>query len=783
MKRGLLVLLGLMVIVLAWRLAFDGAEASDPSFSESGPPAQDEAKLAGREAASFPQADEDWFHLMDGGVDLTPEGVQGRNTWLVWTGGNEAMWDYLANNSFGAFDLLKTLSSHPDLPASRANRASYLGLWNEPGFTQASGPDPENYGLWLDRREGSWRDPFENGGKYPGVAPDLPGGQASSFYGQPSGIVGLRLFPNPAFDDEAARHWDAKRYYTDPEYYLDRHLVRPYRVGMSCAFCHLGPSPTNPPPDPENPAWEHLSSYVGAQYFWNGRIFFYDPDPTNFVSQLFSAPMPGTTDTSLIASDNIFNPRTMNALYNVGPRLAAGERWGHEVLTGGALENRQLPPITVEDGTELHPSPAPNQVRTPHVLKDGADSVGVLGALNRVYINIGTYHQEWFRHFRPLIGGKPQTPIEIAVARENSSYWRATEDRAVNLALFFLQAARPHKLADAPDGTSYLTDDPAVLERGGEVFATTCARCHSSKLPEPPAGIEWFGREYREWVKTPGWREAMIAKVAAEDFLEDNYLSNDQRIPVTVLGTNACSPSASNATRGNIWDNFSSATYKSLRAVGEVEIADPFDLTQTTQYTMPAGGRGYTRVPSLVSVWSTAPYLLNNTLGDFVNHPSVAGRMHSFDSSIELLLWPEKRQPYVARTTAKSDLKVAVAYLEPPLDKVVGVFSRLFGNGVIEIGPIPAGTPIGLLASLELNDPASRRQLRGLLPTLVKDLARIRTRRLDDEAAAHLLKEDIAPELLKLSKCPDFVLNRGHEFGKDLSDADKRALIEFVKTF
>jgi len=44
--------------------------------------------------------------------------------------------------------------------------------------------------------------------------------------------------------------------------------------------------------------------------------------------------------------------------------------------------------------------------------------------------------------------------------------------------------------------------------------------------------------------------------------------------------------------------------------------------------------------------------------------------------------------------------------------------------------------------------------------------------------------------LLKLNKCPDLVVNRGHYFGNPqmadeppLSDDDKRALIEFVKTF
>ena len=38
-------------------------------------------------------------------------------------------------------------------------------------------------------------------------------------------------------------------------------------------------------------------------------------------------------------------------------------------------------------------------------------------------------------------------------------------------------------------------------------------------------------------------------------------------------------------------------------------------------------------------------------------------------------------------------------------------------------------------------------------------------------------------ELLGLSKCPDLIVNRGHYFGRDLSDADKRALIGFLKTF
>ena len=42
---------------------------------------------------------------------------------------------------------------------------------------------------------------------------------------------------------------------------------------------------------------------------------------------------------------------------------------------------------------------------------------------------------------------------------------------------------------------------------------------------------------------------------------------------------------------------------------------------------MPAGGRGYTRPASLVSLWSTAPFLLNNSVGQFDPSPSVEARM------------------------------------------------------------------------------------------------------------------------------------------------------------
>ena len=59
---------------------------------------------------------------------------------------------------------------------------------------------------------------------------------------------------------------------------------------------------------------------------------------------------------------------------------------------------------------------------------------------------------------------------------------------------------------------------------------------------------------------------------------------------------------------------------------------------------------------------------------------------------------------------------------------------------------------------------------------------KIKVEKLDSAAAKVVLKTEVAPALLKVSKCPDLIEDRGHYFGRDLSDGDKRALIEFVKT-
>jgi hypothetical protein len=302
----------------------------------------------------------------------------GRNNWIVWTAGNDRLWDHLSVDSRGNLDFLKILSNHPSLKFNRDNRWKYLGLVNEPCFDKGTGPRKDRYGLWLDvRQQDCPPDPFENEKKYPGVAigargKNLPVG---SYYGYATGIVGVRLFPNPAFDEVAQKRWDPERFYKDPSYYNDKNLVRPYRVGMSCGFCHVGPNPTNPPKDPEYPKWENLNSNPGAQYFWVDRVFTYEADPASFAYQLFHTSRPGALDTSLVSSDYINNPRTMNAVYNLGARMMNARRFGQEKLGGGSLDNAQFNSYVPSESPLNQFFKAPDTVWAPRVLKDGADSV------------------------------------------------------------------------------------------------------------------------------------------------------------------------------------------------------------------------------------------------------------------------------------------------------------------------------------------------------------------------------------------------------------------------
>jgi len=914
---------------------------------------EDEAKRADMTVADFPGADEPYYVEMDKGLlakpatdaDYPPEimevsgdlgldpetvrqaAIRGQNMWIVWTGGNDRFWDFAARTAIGSFDLLKILSSHPSQGYGHDSRFRYLGLMNEPCFQKAAGPNPARFGLWLDTRSPDCApDPFADAAKYPGaklgargtaMPPDLAdrfpdsldGGQLPvwSQYGQPTGIMGLRLFPNPDFNAEAAKRWDPVRFYEDPSYYNDKTLVRPYRVGMSCAFCHVGPNPINPPKNVEAPSLAEMNSNPGAQYYWVDRIFFWNtrprdaagipsPNEGNFLFQLFHTNPPGALDTSLVSTDYMNNPRTMNAVYETRERLRIAAKTGIEQLEGGELNNKQFQDFPAGQALASYFDPATGKSASMRVLKDGADSVGTLGALNRVYLNIGLFSEEWLLHFRPFIGGQKISPIEIANAQKNSVYWQATEAHSLDMAAFFLVTGRADRLADAPGGQEILdADPPDLVERGKVVFAETCAACHSSRQPEPdpayrvdqdicegggsgPEYLECWNR-FWDWAQSDSFKAQMTEMVLAKDpqgndtFLKGNYLSTERRVPMDLLGTNACTPTATNGLRGDIWDNFTSDSYKSLPPVGPVTVEHPVS-GGASSYQALGNGRGYLRPASLVSLWSTAPYFSNNSVGyaphyygrDYYaaaeptpydapatydgdeategaytpgpdetaeksyegyasvtcpaadpydpNMPCTENRVSAFETGIRALLDPSLRRKddrtaepvpgYIYRTSAPSCLIVPPGFAPDLVRDWAGLLHKLAPwavteEGGVEVGPFPEGFPVNALVNTKLlpdnDDPdmfGTLWRMARALPTLVgtfKDLGgQCSPEALADPGIAQhaetvMRERGTVDALVALSKCPDYVVNKGHDFGAPLSPGDREALIAYLKRF
>jgi len=545
-----------------------------------------------------------------------------------------------------------------------------LGVITQPGCEAATAPD--EYGLWLDRCD----------------QPAVPG-----VPGEPSGIVGLRKFSNPEFDPA---RWDAAAYLRHPG-----DTEPPYLIGMTCGFCHIGFNPLDPPRDPERPTWENLAGTIGNQYWEEGKLFSLNMTPDDFRWHVAARQPAGTSDTSRFATDHINNPNAINTIFNLEARPTELER--------------------MRDGT-MRP--------VPHILKDGADSIGVAGASLRVYVNIGMCSDYWLTLHDPVLGvARGQQPFDLDQARATCQAWRDTEARMGN-ADAFLKTMTPLLLKDAPGGSQYLTASAETLAQGRRAFADRCAGCHSSK--QPPPGTADAAAWFRTAVEQPG-------------FLTANFLSDDKRRAVTEIGTNAARALGTNATRGNVWEQFSSETYKSLPSAGRLtNLHNPQNPTKPITFDLPAGGVGYYRTASLTSIWATAPYLHNNSVGVFVKDPSVSGRMTAFVDGMQKMLWPARRlgAQSIPVTTVESWVTI---------------------SGTTRRVRIPAGTPVDYVARV---DPSR-------LPDIVRRSGLLNL----------ISDEGVFKRMLRNNKAPDFVLDEGHLFGADMPDADKWALIEYLKTF
>jgi hypothetical protein len=436
--------------------------------------------------------------------------------------------------------------------------------------------------------------------------PDCRAGDASSggydrcADAHATGVVGVRRFPNPTGDAPL--------------------------LGVSCASCHAGFDPVNPPKNPNHPRWSNIHPTIGNQHIQIGKMFAAHLAETDPRWQVFHSWAPGTVDTTLLENDHINNPGAITPIFNVPSRPYFDQ-------------TREGEPIRVHRSGQ-----------------GGEDDVGCELAALRVYFNIGMCAAECMVGHLANGPGGSQTEIDLNTCRQTCSEFRDAEQQVKHLCAF-LDTAKSPRLVHAPGGFRRVNWFAAV--QGARVFKRECASCHSSG--DHP-----------------------------------DVLSNDEVHPASVIGTNSCRSRTTNWMEGHIWGQFSSDQYKAR----------------------PTRGPGYYRNMPLHGVWATAPFFHNERLGAYTGDPSVDGRLAAYESAMQELLSPERRdlQGSIQRTT------VPVTVPSPT-------------------GPItlPAGTPVNAFASADPKRPGA-------------------------------------------SLCPDWVENAGHTFGSNLSAREKHALTEFLKT-
>jgi hypothetical protein len=143
------------------------------------------------------------------------------------------------------------------------------------------------------------------------------------------------------------------------------------------------------------------------------------------------------------------------------------------------------------------------------------------------------------------------------------------------------------------------------------------------------------------------------------------------------------------------------------------------EFSSDTYKARPTGGPGFVRDVSLQGVWASAPFLHNNRLGAFDGDTSVAGRLAAYEDAFDKLLNPTHRD-FAGSISVTSDFVVL------PTGQT-----------------LPAGTPVAAFAD-------SDGQGGTLCPGAQNGL--------------------------------DLVEVEGHTYGATLSDSDKYALKEFLKT-
>ncbi|HVJ93972.1 MAG TPA: hypothetical protein VM580_29485, partial [Labilithrix sp.] len=229
----------------------------------------------------------------------------------------------------------------------RDDRFERMGVLNDPDCTKQT--EPDEFGLYIDN---CLRDPYS------------------------TGVVGLRLRPNPDFDMDAWKalgdgdvNKAAERWLRAPRNRFEwkgNEMARvaevepPYEVSMTCTVCDAAPNPLNPPANPNEASWKNIVFALGNQFFNEGAVFADSIPKDDFLSEVVNAQHPGTSDTSRMATDHIHNPNTINAIFNLAYRpLHHDPGLGEGTITRGDVEARHSEPLL--DGREASSDRRPRQ--------------------------------------------------------------------------------------------------------------------------------------------------------------------------------------------------------------------------------------------------------------------------------------------------------------------------------------------------------------------------------------------------------------------------------------
>ncbi len=114
---------------------------------------------------------------------------------------------------------------------------------------------------------------------------------------------------------------------------------------------------------------------------------------------------------------------------------------------------------------------------------------------------------------------------------------------------------------------------------------------------------------------------------------------------------------------------------------------------------------------------------------------------------------------------------------------VVAGWLTMVLKGDLKIGPIPAGTPVDLIANL---DPDKMDKTVAALKQAVwtvKELKKLDPNKKADQQKAEELRNKLERALSAASKCPDIVMDRGHYTAAALTPTEQQDLIDLIKTF